>query len=142
MPIKAGKDYIWVGCWAIILNDKNEILLLKRAMTARNEPGMWSRPGGEVDFGESIKNAVEREILEELWIKVEATRQLDVTETIAEDGSTHRISFGYLAKHISGEPTNIEPDKHDDIRRFSLDDLPTNIAHYSKESIENYIKSI
>jgi ADP-ribose pyrophosphatase YjhB (NUDIX family) len=51
--MKAGKDFIGVGVGATILNNKNEILLLKRRQTISEErttSGMWSIPGGEVEF--------------------------------------------------------------------------------------------
>lgn len=133
--MKAGKDCIGVGCGAIIINDKNEVLLLKRSMSSRTDPGLWSRPGGQVEFGESVKKAVERETKEEAGVTVEAIRELDFTETISEDGATHWIALGYLAKYVSGQPVNVEPDKHDEIKWFPIDNLPEDLADYTKNSL-------
>lgn len=138
--MKAGKDFIGVGCGAIIINDKNEVLLLKRSINSRIDPGLWSRPGGQVEFDESIEDAVEREVKEETGIIVKAVRRLDYTETISDNRSTHWVALGFLAKHISGEPINVEPNKHDEIKWFSIDNLPSNLADYTKNSIEFYLK--
>lgn len=138
--MQAGKDFIGVGCGAIIINDKNEVLLLKRSIHSRTDPGLWSRPGGQVEFNESIEQAVEREVKEETGIIVKAVRRLDYTETISDDKTTHWIALGFLAKHISGEPINVEPEKHDEIRWFALNNLPDNLADYTKNSIEFYLK--
>jgi len=139
--MKAGKDFIGVGCGAIIINDNNEILLLKRSINSRTDPGLWARPGGQVEFEESLEDAVEREVKEEAGIIVKAIRRLDYTEQLSDDKSTHWIALGFLAKHISGEPINVEHDKHDEIKWFSLDNLPINLADYTKNSIEFYLKT-
>lgn len=56
---------------AIIENEYNEILCTLRSpqMTL---PNMWEFPGGKVEKGESLKSAIEREIMEELDCKIEA----------------------------------------------------------------------
>lgn len=57
---------------ALIKDDDNRILLTRRA----KEPakGLWDLPGGFVDPGETVENAVKREIKEEL--------NLDVAESV------------------------------------------------------------
>ena len=72
--MKSGKDYIGLGVGAIIQNEKNEILLLKRPDTItpdRTTSGMWSVPGGEVEFMEGVEDAIKREVKEEIGIDVE-----------------------------------------------------------------------
>lgn len=56
---------------AIIENEYDEILCALRSpkMTL---PNMWEFPGGKVEKGESLKDAIEREIMEELDCRVEA----------------------------------------------------------------------
>lgn len=56
---------------AIIENEYDEILCALRSpkMTL---PNMWEFPGGKVENGESLKDAIEREIMEELDCRVEA----------------------------------------------------------------------
>jgi 8-oxo-dGTP diphosphatase len=51
----------FVGAKAIIQNDKHEILLLMHATK-----GFWDLPGGRIDGNETIEQAVEREVSEEL----------------------------------------------------------------------------
>jgi mutator protein MutT len=55
-----------VACF--VINGKNELLLCRRA----HEPqkGFWDLPGGFVDIGETAEEAVEREIMEELNLKI------------------------------------------------------------------------
>ncbi len=138
--MKSGKDFIGVGCGAIIINDRDEVLLVKRSKNSRVNPDVWSRPGGEVEFGESSAEAVEREIFEEVGIIIKAVRPLGFLDNISPDRKTHWISIGYLAKHVSGQIVNKEPDKHDDIRWFPVDELPENVTDYTKESVEEALR--
>ena len=48
------------SCW--ILNHKGEILLQRRAITKKKRPGIWSKTGGHVCSGESVIDAVKREV--------------------------------------------------------------------------------
>ncbi|MCS7136529.1 MAG: NUDIX hydrolase [Nitrososphaerota archaeon] len=101
-----GKEYpkmpvVAVG--ALILQD-HKILLVKR----KNEPGKgrWSIPGGTVELGESLKDAVIREVYEETGLVVEVSELLDIVEVIRKDevGNVifHYVILDYLAKPISG----------------------------------------
>jgi len=137
--MKPGKDFIGVGCGAIIINNRNEVLLLKRSSISRTEPSTWSRPGGQVEYGENAEEAVKREIKEELGIDIEVVRFLEMTQTI-EDGK-HWIALGFLARHVSGTPRNVEPDKHDEVKWFPLSMLPENLNSYTRNAINVYLKS-
>ncbi|MFC0273000.1 (deoxy)nucleoside triphosphate pyrophosphohydrolase [Metabacillus herbersteinensis] len=55
---------------AIIENEQNEILCALRSLSM-TLPNMWEFPGGKVEKNEDIYSALEREIHEELDIKIE-----------------------------------------------------------------------
>ncbi len=137
--MKKGSDYIGVGCGALIVNDKNEVLLLKRTGKSRNEAGFWSKPGGGVEFGEKVEDAVKREILEELGVEITLTDFLGYTNHIIESEKQHWIAFNYLAKITKGEPKNLEPEKHEEIKWFNFSALPENITQTTIEPIKIYI---
>ena len=71
-----------VGVGAVIVLE-GRILLEKR----RNEPskGKWTIPGGLVELGESLQEAVTREAREETCLEVEKPRLLDVVDYIESD---------------------------------------------------------
>ena len=56
--MQKGKEYIGVGGGCLILNNKKEVLLIRRAGEVRNEAGWWSKPGGGVKFGETAEKAI------------------------------------------------------------------------------------
>ena len=132
---KFAGNNIGVGCGCIILNKKGEILLVKRSKDLRNEAGMWSRPGGTVEFGETITEALVREIREEIGIEIEIIKFLEYTDIINKEEGTHWVALGFLAKRKSGEVKNLIPHEHDEVRWFQLDRLPKNVTHYTRNSI-------
>ncbi len=60
---------------AIILNLKNQVLLLKKSSRSKYFPNKWTCPGGHINQDEDIKEALIREINEELGIKVKIIKQ-------------------------------------------------------------------
>jgi 8-oxo-dGTP diphosphatase len=94
-----------VGVGAIIL-DGNQILLEKR----KNAPskGKWTVPGGLVDLGESMEQAVIREVKEETSLEVYDPRLVDVVNYISldEKGAVmyHYVIVDYLVTVKDGKP--------------------------------------
>jgi 8-oxo-dGTP diphosphatase len=142
--MKIGIDCIGVGCGALIINNKNEVLLQKRTVKTRNNAGFWAKPGGAVEFGEKVEDAVKREIKEELGVNIEIIKFLGFTEgtKTMEGGNQHWIALNYLAKIIGGEVKNLEPEKHEEVKWFSLNNLPEKLVKNTTDSIEEYLKLI
>jgi isopentenyldiphosphate isomerase len=63
-----GEYHLGVAAW--IVNDKNELLLQKRAATKRIFPNLWATTGGAVLAGETSKEGCIREVKEELGIEL------------------------------------------------------------------------
>lgn len=97
-----------VGVGAVV-NADGKFLLIRRA----NEPGrgLWSIPGGLVEVGERIRDAVRREVKEETGIEVEVGRLIDVLENIVldEDG---RVKFHYILIDFEAEPLSEDLELH------------------------------
>jgi 8-oxo-dGTP diphosphatase len=81
-----------VGIGAIILR-KGTILLEKRA----NEParGQWTIPGGVVEVGESLEDAVARETKEETGLTVQSASLIDVVDQVHFD-KEGKIEYHYV----------------------------------------------
>lgn len=56
---------------AVIMNEQNEVLIAKRSLN-KSQGGLWEFPGGKIENGETEKEAIEREIYEELNVKIKA----------------------------------------------------------------------
>jgi ADP-ribose pyrophosphatase YjhB (NUDIX family) len=120
-----------VGCGAAIVRD-GRLLLVKRKRPP--EAGCWSLPGGKVDFGERVEDAIVREIAEEVGVEIVLLRSLGVVQTIGLDDQ-HWVSPIHLAEIVSGEPDNREPSKHDAIVWAALDQPPAPLALAAREAI-------
>ena len=55
---------------AVLLKDENTVLLPKRSNNLKNMPNKYEFPGGKVEKNESLKEALKRELNEELSINV------------------------------------------------------------------------
>ncbi|WP_182085467.1 NUDIX domain-containing protein [Aureimonas sp. ME7] len=111
-----------LGAGAAIVRG-GKLLLIRRRNAP--EPGHWGLPGGKVDLFETAAAAAEREILEETGIRVEATELLCNVDQIDRDAGTHWFAPVYFITEFVGEPTIVEPNKHDGLDFFPLDDLPS-----------------
>ncbi len=60
--MKRGIDYIGVGVGAVILDEQGRLFLARRGPQAKNERGLWEFPGGSVEFGERLAEALRREM--------------------------------------------------------------------------------
>lgn len=63
------KPYI-VSIYAILRNEKGEFLLLRRSENSRSNPRKWDLPGGKLIRGETLEEAVVREVWEETGISI------------------------------------------------------------------------
>jgi mutator protein MutT len=138
--MKVGKDYIGVGCGPLIINDNNETLLLKRSSNAKNEIGLWQKPGGEVEFGETVIEAIKRETKEEIGVDLEILDFLGYTDHIIKGEEQHWVAFNYLAKISNGTPQILEPHKFDELQWFDLENLPEKTNQTTKEAVARYKK--
>ena len=99
MPVKIGVDVIGVGVGALVFNDQNEVFLAQRGPQAKNERGTWEFPGGSVEFGEKLVDAIQREFREEYGMVIAVTDLLSVDDHILPDECQHWVSPTYLARH-------------------------------------------
>ncbi|MEK7583144.1 MAG: NUDIX domain-containing protein [Patescibacteria group bacterium] len=122
--MQPGVDYIGVGVGGLIVNEKDETLLMKRGLKSRNLIGYWNRPGGIIEFGENSRNAICREIREEFGVEVEILGAFGTDETFLTEEKQHWVSIQYVCRITQGNPKNMEPDKVDEIGWFPLTKLP------------------
>jgi len=93
-----------VGVGAIIFK-RDRILMAQRG----KEPlkGWWSLPGGALELGEGLQDAVRREVLEETGLEVEPVKLFEVFERIMRDDSGapeyHYVLIDYVCRVTGGK---------------------------------------
>lgn len=91
-----------IGVGAVVFNARNEILLIKRGKAPRY--GEWMVPGGALEWGETLEQAVIREVLEETGIGIEIETFVELIEAITPGGEGfHYVIMDYAARAVSGE---------------------------------------
>ena len=121
---------------------ESKVLLALRTNTS-SDNNYYGLIGGKIDHGEAIHTGLMREIKEETGIIVQS-KDMTLIRVIAlkkEDG-TEIISFDFIITEWTGEPINLEPQKHAQLEWFSLNNLPSNILDRHKKAYELYLNNI
>ncbi|MCX6807234.1 MAG: class I tRNA ligase family protein [Patescibacteria group bacterium] len=121
------------GIGLLILNDKNEVLLIHR-----NEPHreiIWAMPGGKVDGDETFEQAAHREAEEELGVKIESLEPFISQPQIFEGRLFHTVCF---ATKIIGTPKVCVPDEIDELKWWPFNKLPEPLYIPSRDALETY----
>jgi len=92
-----------VGVGGVVVRD-GRVLLVRRG----KEPlyGRWTVPGGTVELGETLEEALVREMEEETCLRVEPVEVLTVFDRIERDGGRvayHYVIVDYLCRWRFGE---------------------------------------
>lgn len=140
--MKRGIDFIGVGVGAIIVNDSNQLFLARRGEKAKNERGCWEFPGGSVEFGETLADALKREMREEYDVEIEVGALLDVVDHILLEENQHWVSPTFICRILAGEPRIVEPEKCVEIGWFSPEDVPEPLSVISRLNLDHYLAKI
>ncbi len=113
-----------IGVAVIIWRGSKAIFFERRGSHGH---GMWSIPGGHLEFGESWEECAQREAMEELGVRIKNVRFLAVTNDIFEAENKHYVSIWMEAEWEANEPQSMEPEKVLGIEWHSLQNLPSPI---------------
>ena len=117
----------------IISNDR--VLLTKRGQPPLE--GQWSIPGGILEPGETLREAVHRELAEETGVEVEVLDLIEIVERISRDDrgrvQYHFVIFDYFCALVRGEPraatdvVDVAWAGERDLTRYSLTPVATRV---------------
>lgn len=109
------------------------IILIKR----KNPPFGWAIPGGFVDYGESIEDAIIREAKEETGLDIKLIRQFHTYSDPKRDPRHHTVSTIFIAT-ATGKPK--AADDAQEVGIFTKDNLPQDLAFDHRQILEDYFK--
>lgn len=89
----------------ILMKPNGDVLLAQRP-TGKPYAGYWEFPGGKVESGESILNALKREFLEELGITIASAEPWCGVEHVYPHAHV-RLHF-FISRVWQGEPQSLE----------------------------------
>ena len=129
---KVGTDWLpAVAAGAITVNAEGEVLLHRR-----RDDGTWSIPGGGVEIGERVDDAVCREVQEETGYDVRCVRLVairsgrDCTVTYLDGNKYWFLGFLYLVEICGGEPSD-NTEETTGLGWFRPDGMPAAISPFN-----------
>lgn len=125
--LRRGIDFTGITVSFICHDGQGKFLMHTRSKNCRDEHGTWDCGGGALEYGESVDDAVQREILEEYGAKSLEIQFLGFFDTNRklEDGTpTHWLALMHAVKVNPKEVRNNEPHKIDDLGWFTYENLP------------------
>src|SRR3954447_24767403 len=82
---------------------EGKVLLVRRARSPGK--GLYSFPGGRVEFGETLHAALHREVDEETALEIEIVGLSGWREVVpSKPGHSHYVILSFAARWIAGEP--------------------------------------
>jgi len=117
-----------------IIKFEGGIVMIERS----NPPLGWALPGGFVDYGESVEDAVVREIKEEVSLDLVNFKEFGVYSDKNRDPRFHTVSVVFCGE---GKGTLKADSDAKAAKVFKLDSLPEKIAFDHRKIIEKYKNS-
>lgn len=120
----------------LVLEKEEKTLLLKRANTGYQD-GNYSLISGHLEGAETAKQGIIREAKEEAGIKIKPN-DLKVVHVMHRYRPEREYIDIYLKTNVwKGEIKNNEPEKCDELKWFSINNLPSNIVPEVRLALEN-----
>lgn len=127
----------------IFLEKDGKYLVARRCNTGYQD-GNYQVPAGHVDEGELPTEAMMREAKEEVGIDLSSANLelVHVSYRPKHDNTDNRVDFFFRARTWDGEIKNMEPNKCDDLKWVSLDELPKNMTPHVRDAMECMKKGV
>jgi len=117
----------------VLIYDKDGKIFLA---TGKKFGGLWTIPGGHVEFGERLDKCALREVSEETGFTISHPRFVSVQESIQESDrpDKHLVFINYFAEYVSGE-LRLEQEEFSDGRWFSLEEASELLMNSSTRTL-------
>jgi 8-oxo-dGTP diphosphatase len=121
------------GVVAVAVDGDGRYLLVRRGDT-----GTWGLPGGWIDYGEKIAEALEREVREETGYRVvEVGRVVGIYSAKDRDPRLHSVCVAVEARVTVGA-AELNPLEIAEVRVFEFDQIPTELAFDTRRILDDH----
>jgi len=122
---------------AIIMFPTDKLLLIKRATVPFK--GYWALPGGKAELGETVEQTIVREVKEETGLNIAIISKVGEYHELGVQGGVEYDYYPacFLVKTVGGKIKNQESEIQE-IKLFSLNELPETLAFEHAEMIKDY----
>ena len=113
-------------CVTAFIVKENKLLIVRRSKNEFFLPEYYEMPGGKVEFGESLEDALLREVKEETGLEIKVVKPYATFSYLSDDGGRHTVDVQFIVEAVN-EPDNVKiSSAHDEFKWIK------------KEEIDNY----
>lgn len=127
------RPLIMVGAGTFILNEKNQLLLIKRA-----DDGLWDKPAGSMELGETFEECAKRETFEETGLFCNTLDFFDYTSgehhTYPNGDEVYTCAIYFVCREYTGEVSAWD-DEVSSLKFFDLDSIPFETSTIDKATV-------
>lgn len=124
-----------VGICAAARTADGRLLLIRRG-----DSGKWALPGGTLEWGETLRTAIEREVLEETGATVTALGDLIGTYSEpSRDPRFHAVTVVVAAKIGEPDASRVNPVEVTEVGLFHDHELPSDFSHGMADVVRNVV---
>jgi 8-oxo-dGTP diphosphatase len=124
-----------VGIAAAARTADGRLLLIRRG-----DSGKWALPGGTLEWGETMRSAISREVLEETGARVTQLGELiGVYSAPERDPRFHAVTVIVTATIGEPDQTGVNPLEVTEIGLFHDHELPTDYSHGMEDVVKNVV---
>jgi len=122
-----------VGINVFARTEDGRVLLIRRGDT-----GEWALPGGTVEWGESLRSTVPRELLEEAGVVDPKLGELLGAYSAPErDPRFHAVTVVVSATITAPETPPMNPAEILEVRLFRAEEIPKDLSHGNRDMLDN-----
>lgn len=141
-----------VGVWGVVKEAARHILrrpvvgIAAAARTAdgrwvlvkRTDTGQWALPGGTLEWGEPLREAIARELAEEAGVEVQELGELTgVYSSPERDLRFHAVTIVVQARVSEPKHPPVNPAEIAEVKLFRTHELPSELAHGMTDMLQN-----
>lgn len=117
-----GLWHIHVGAW--IMNEKGELLFQKRSANKKVNPNRWTRTGGHVDSGETPLEGVQREVEEEIGVKIPINKFELINIKKHSSGKGRHFAYSYfVVVNYKIEEYSMQKEEVADLKYITIEEV-------------------
>jgi 8-oxo-dGTP diphosphatase len=115
-----------------LIEENGKVLLVKRKKSKKAFPGFWGLPTGKVKAGETLEEAVRREVKEETGLEVEPVEIYHITQEFHDNH--HHLVFAFKTKIKGGKL--IAKSDVSEAKWFRLKEIKVKLQPVAKEQLK------